>query len=88
MIYLGLFAFTIYQALPSQRDNPGLAHIRWAIVIANLANASWIFFWHYLLFPLSLLAMITLLAALLFVYLGLNIGKSNVTLVATVIHPR
>ena len=77
LIYIGLLAFTIYQALPSQRENPGLVRVGWAVVIANLANAIWIFFWHYLLFPLSLLAMITLLTTLLFVYLGLGIGKST-----------
>ena len=78
LIYLGLLAFTIYQALPAQRDNPRLVRIGWAVVIGNLANATWIFFWHYLLFPLSLLAMVVLLAALLFIYTRLEIGKRNV----------
>ena len=78
LIYLGLFAFSIYQALPAQRDNPRLVRIGWAVVVGNLANATWIFFWHYLLFPLSLLAMVTLLVALLFIYTRLEIGKTNV----------
>ncbi len=79
LIYLGLMAFTVYQALPAQRNNARLVKIGWAVVVANLANASWIFFWHYLLFPLSLLAMVTLLAALLFIYTRLEIGKSTFT---------
>ena len=79
LIYLGLLAFTVYQALPAQREDARLVKIGWAVVIANLANATWIFFWHYLLFPLSLLAMATLLAALLFIYTGLEIGKSTAT---------
>ena len=79
LIYLGLLAFTVYQALPAQRNNARLVKIGWAVVAANLANASWIFFWHYLLFPLSLLAMVTLLAALLFIYTRLEIGKSTAT---------
>ena len=78
LIYLGLIAFTIYQALPAQRDNPRLVRVGWAVVIGNIANATWIFFWHYLLFPLSLLAMVTLLATLLFIYTRLEIGKTNV----------
>lgn len=78
LIYLGLLAFTIFQALPAQRENPRLVKIGWAVVIGNLANAVWIFFWHYLLFPFSLLAMITLLASLLFVYTRLEIGKITV----------
>ena len=78
LIYLGLLAFIIYQALPAQRDNPRLIKIGWAVVAGNLANAAWIFFWHYLLFPLSLFAMVTLLVTLLFVYTRLEIGKTSV----------
>jgi hypothetical protein len=78
LIYLGLLAYTIYQALPAQRDNPRLVRIGWAVVVGNFANAAWIFFWHYLLFPLSLLVMVILLAALLFIYTRLEIGKTNV----------
>lgn len=78
LIYLGLLAFSIYQALPAQRDNPRLVRIGWAVVVGNLANAAWIFFWHFLLFPLSLLAMVILLATLLFTYTRLGIGKTNV----------
>jgi hypothetical protein len=79
LIYLGLLAFTVYQALPAQRDNARLVKVGWAVVVANLANAAWMFFWHYLLFPLSLLAMVTLLAALLFIYTGLETGKKPAT---------
>jgi hypothetical protein len=78
LIYLGLLAFTIYQALPAQRDNPRLVQIGWVVVVGNLANAAWIFLWHYLLFPISLLAMVILLATLLFIYTRLEIGKTNV----------
>jgi len=39
LIYLGLLAFTIYQALPSQSENPRLVRVGWGVVIANLANA-------------------------------------------------
>jgi len=79
LIYLGLLAFTVYQALPARREDPRLVKIGWAVVVANLANAAWIFFWHYLLFPLSLLAMVTLLVALLFIYTRLEIGKARAT---------
>ena len=80
LIYLGLIAFTIYQALPTQRDNPRLVRIGWAVVVGNLANATWIFFWHYLLFPLSLLAMAFAVyqVYVLFTYTRLEIGKTNV----------
>ena len=79
IIYLGLIAFTIYQALPSQRENPNLRKLGYVFAVANLANAIWLFFWHYNLFPLSLLAMLVLLVCLLASYLILQIGCSTAT---------
>src|SRR5512135_3282915 len=43
LIYIGLIAFAIYQALPSQRANPRLRAIGWWIVLGGLANSAWIF---------------------------------------------
>jgi len=77
LIYLGLIAFTVYQALPSQRNNPRLERIGGWVVLANLANAAWIFLWHYEQFPLTLLAMLTLLAALIVIFLRLQAGRSS-----------
>ncbi len=79
LIYVGLIAYAIYQALPSQRENPRLQAIGWWVVLANLANAVWIFLWHYERFPLSLIAMLVLLASLLVVYLRLNAGSPTVS---------
>jgi len=80
VIYLGLIAFAIYQALPSQRDNPRLRQVGYLFAIANLANAIWLFFWHYNLFVLSLLTMLILLGLLIAIYLILDIGRSDVSL--------
>jgi hypothetical protein len=79
LIYLALGAFVIYQALPAQRNNPRLRNISGWFILSCAANARWIFFWHYNLFPLSLLAMLTLLVALLGIYLTLDIGHSSPT---------
>ena len=79
LIYIGLVAFTIFQALPTQRENTRLIKVGWWVVAANLANASWIFFWHYQIFALTLVAMLTLLVALLAVYLGLRSGDDPVS---------
>lgn len=76
LIYIGLIAFTVYQALPSERNNPRLARIGGWVILANLANAAWIFLWHYLLFPLTLVAMLVLLAALIMIYLSLKATRS------------
>ena len=51
LIYLGLIAFAIFQALPSQRENPRLRKVGWWIALGGLANIAWIFLWHYEQFP-------------------------------------
>lgn len=80
LIYIGLIAFTIFQALPSQRENPRLVRIGWWLVIGNLANAAWIFLWHYQQFALTLIAMLTLLFSLLKSYVGIQKDKQNISL--------
>jgi len=72
LIYIGLIAFTIYQATPVQRDNPRFIKVSWWVVTANLANTIWIFFWHYQIFALTIVAMLTLLVSLLNIYQGLS----------------
>lgn len=79
LIYLGLIAYGIFQAMPSQRDNPHLRSTGWWIVLGCVANSAWIFLWHYEQFPLTLIAMFTLLASLLMTYLRLGIGRSQVS---------
>jgi hypothetical protein len=69
LIYLGLIAYTIYQALPAQRENALLNKIAPAYWIGNLANTAWIFLWHYNIFPLTVIAMLTILASLLYIYI-------------------
>ncbi len=68
IIYIGLIAFGIYQALPSQRNNPRIERVGWWFVIANLFNSAWIFAWHYLQFGLSVVLMLGLLVSLLVIY--------------------
>jgi len=79
VIYLALTVFGIYQILPSQRGNQRIDRIGPWFIIANLANAGWIFAWHYQLFPLSLALMLVLLVALLTIYLRLGIGAQRVS---------
>src|SRR5512137_1879593 len=78
VIYLGLIAFTIFQALPSQRENPRLRAIGWWASLGGLANIAWLFLWHYEQFVLTLVAMVTLLATLIVTYLRLGTGRSSV----------
>jgi translocator protein len=75
VIYLSLLGFSVYQALPSQRENGRLRQIGWLFVLTNIFNGAWIFAWHYLLIPLSWLIMIGLLITLLIIYQRLGIGR-------------
>ena len=79
LIYIGLAAFAIYQALPAQRENPRLRKIGYWFLLSCVANSVWIFMWHYNLFPLSLLVMLVLLASLLVIYLRLDVGRTRVS---------
>jgi hypothetical protein len=79
LIYIGLIALAIYQALPAQRQNPRLRAAGWWISLGGVANAVWIFLWHYEQFPLTLAAMLVLLATLIISYIYLGIGRTQVT---------
>jgi len=74
-IYLALIGFTIYQALPSQINNPRLEKIGLWFSAANIFNTAWLFSWHYNQLLLSELFMVLLLISLLVIYLRLEIGK-------------
>src|SRR5512139_2538622 len=78
LIYIGLIAYAIFQALPSQRENPRLRATGWWVSIGGLANIAWIFLWHYQQFPLTLFAMLVLLASLIITYLRLGTGRTTV----------
>jgi hypothetical protein len=79
LIYLGLVAFAIYQALPSQRENPRLASLGYWFALSCLANVAWLFLWHYEQFPWTLPTMLVLLASLIAIYLRLGIGRLAVS---------
>jgi len=83
LIYIGLIAYAIFQALPAQRENPRLRATGWWIALGGLANSVWIFLWHYLQFPLTLVAMLVLLATLIITYLRLGTGRTKVSAVET-----
>lgn len=72
VIYIALAAFTAYQVLPQQRENPLLRRIGYLFALTCLANIAWILLWHYERVPLSLLVMSTLLGALIAIYLRID----------------
>ncbi len=83
LIYIGLIAYAVFQALPSQKDNPRLQATGWWVVLGALANSLWIFLWHYEQFVGTLSAMLVLLASLIAVYLRLDTGRSRVSTAET-----
>jgi len=79
VIYIALIAYTVFQALPSQRANPRMSATGWWVSLGGLANSAWIFLWHYQQFPLTLVAMLLLLATLIITYLRLESGRLRVS---------
>jgi hypothetical protein len=76
LIYLGLFAFGIYQFLPAQRSQPDLRTAGYLLVIASIAQSIWVYLFLSRLFTLSIVAMLMILLPLIACYLKLGIGKS------------
>jgi len=77
LIYLSLIGYSIYQLLPSQRENPRLRRIGYLYVLSCVANVAWLFLWHYEYFELTLVAMVTLLVLLIAIYLKLGTGRTR-----------
>jgi len=82
VIYVGLLAFTVVQALPSNRDDRVLKKVRPLFIGSCIANALWLVAWHYDLITLSIVVMLALLAilALISVNMAQMEGAGNVIL--------
>lgn len=71
VIFLGLAAFAVYQALPGQQGARYDA-LFWPYLLANLLNVGWLLTFQSLHFGLSVLIMLTLLASLIWLYARLR----------------
>jgi translocator protein len=69
LIYLALLAFAVYQLLPSQWSNPRVRATDGLFAATCLANAGWLFAWHFGSYILSMVAILVLLFALSAIYL-------------------
>lgn len=65
LIYLGLIAFSIYQALPAKTAR--FANIRTLYILNCAANCAWIYLWHYGFIGASVLLMLTILGTLILI---------------------
>ena len=80
VIYTLLLLFSVFQALPSQREKPFIEQINVLFVLSGVFNVVWLFLWHYDQIVLSVALMFALLATLIAIYMRLGIGKTSVTL--------
>lgn len=79
IIYMGLIAYSIYQAQKSQREHQELRDIyRW-FLISCVANVAWLIVWLYQWVTLSLGLMLVILISLIAIYLKLGIGRQSVS---------
>lgn len=78
LIYTLLIGFVVYQALPSQRENPTFRKIGYWFAASCAANIGWIFLFHWNQFGWSVLAMLALLVSLLMIYTRIGIGVTAV----------
>ena len=71
---MGLIAFTVYQALPAQRENPRLQKLGLLFLLSNILNSIWLFTYHYLQLGLGLVVISLFLLVLIRIYTVLEIG--------------
>lgn len=79
-IYILLLVFVVFQVLPSQKEKAFQKEVGVLFVLSSVFNVAWLFLWQYEQITSSVVAMFALLAALIMIYLRLNIGKSSVSL--------
>ena len=65
IIYTFVIGLVIYQALPSQRDNPKLAGVHELFIASCALNILWTFAWHYEFYFLSLIFMVGILLTMI-----------------------
>lgn len=71
VIYLGLLALGVWQALPAQRSNPRLRQVGWLVAFTMLANTAWILVVQAGLVWASVAVIVALLVALVLTYVRL-----------------
>ena len=79
LIYMGWVAFAIFQALPSQRQNPRLVRLGYWFAVSCVANIGWLISWHYEYFIAGPFILAALAILLIVAYLRLEIGRTPVS---------
>jgi translocator protein len=76
LIYLGLLAFVVDQAIAGERRQALFRRLGWLPALTAGFNGSWILAWHYELFPLSVALMVGLLLTLIGIHRRLRAGEA------------
>ncbi|MDQ0268444.1 tryptophan-rich sensory protein [Cytobacillus purgationiresistens] len=74
LIYLMLAIWLMRQGFPSKRNLPIYKKIYPIFILSSLLNGIWIVTWHYELFLLSIIIIVSLLITLIVLYRNLNIS--------------
>ena len=82
IIFLGLLAFAIYQALPSQRTNPRFQAIGWWVVLNAFCNTIWSPLFNNELIGAALVVILVMLFSLVIIEQRL-LERKHVPLIAT-----
>ncbi len=68
VIYVGLIAYAIWQALPARRHDPRQRALGWGIALSEVLNGMWLVAAQFWTLPLTVLTIVLLLAVLAFVF--------------------
>jgi hypothetical protein len=80
VIYILLGICVVFQALQSKQGKEFRKKVGWLFILSCILNISWLFLWQFEYLTFSVVIMFMLLAALILIYLRLEIGKSAVSL--------
>jgi hypothetical protein len=80
IIYVLLAVYLVYQALPSQKNQPFQRQISFLFILTSILNITWLFLWQNELLIISVAVIFMFLASLIAIYLRLHIGRSKVSL--------
>lgn len=72
LIYVGLISLGVYQALPSQKNNPHTKQLGYWLTFASIAQIIWVVLFQYQLFALSLVLISLILFCLIRLYILIN----------------
>jgi hypothetical protein len=81
LIWIGLGAFAVWQALPAQRDNALMNKIAPAFLLTCFLNVFWLVLFHFNQFVLAAIVISLFTLTLIYIYLQLGIGRRAVSLV-------